>query len=78
MFTELFHSLASFAFLIAVQLKAKSPFSLLVCGFDEGSWAMLQAFWSHDKTYPQTNSCTALPVLDLAMHPTLHLGNQRK
>lgn len=39
---------------------------------------MLQAFWSHDKTNPQTNSCTALPVLDLAMRTDGAFGESEK
>lgn len=39
---------------------------------------MLQAFWSHDNTNPQSNSCTALPVLDLAMRSDAEFGESEK
>ncbi|KAL1263286.1 hypothetical protein QQF64_006025 [Cirrhinus molitorella] len=44
-------------------LKANSPIVLCLGEWIwRGSWATLQAFWSHDKSYPQINSCSALPV----------------
>lgn len=44
-------------------LRANSPIVLCLGEWIwRGSWATLQAFWSHDKSYPQINSCSALPV----------------